>query len=35
MVGIITPRQGGTMFSVKWAKGGEMYNYAPEELQPK
>lgn len=35
MTGIITKQQGNGMFSVKWAKGGEMYNYVAEELQPK
>jgi hypothetical protein len=35
MVGIITPTQtGGNYLSVKWAKGGEMFNYEPDELKP-
>jgi hypothetical protein len=35
MIGIITPFQTNGKFSVKWTKGGEMFNYEPEELQPK
>jgi len=36
MIGIITraPTEPGGWFSVKWKKGGEMYNYTREELQP-
>jgi hypothetical protein len=34
ITGIITRTQGNGMYSVKWAKGGEMYNYRTEELQP-
>lgn len=36
MVGIITraPTEADGWFSVKWKKGGEMYNYTREELQP-
>ena len=35
MVGIITPTQNGHgLYSVKWKTGGEMYNYAAEELKP-
>jgi hypothetical protein len=33
-VGIITPTQAPPHHSVKWKTGGEMYNYAPEELKP-
>ena len=35
MIGVITPFQSNGKFSVKWAKGGEMFNYEPEELRPK
>ena len=34
MVGTIVDQR-GNFYDVKWAKGGIMYNYAPEELQPK
>ena len=34
IVGVITPTQKPPHFSVKWSKGGEQYNYAPEELKP-
>jgi hypothetical protein len=39
VVGVITKSQQtlsgkSSLYSVKWAKGGEMYNYRADELKP-